>query len=168
MPDATPRFGFPFLHAGQAQKEVWHNETLMLADMLVQAQAVSASLSTPPANPAEGACWIVGDAPTESWSGKAGTIACWSGGGWRFVSPRAGTAVWVEEEQADYRHDGSGWSKGPVRSDGLYLSGLKVVGERQAEIAAPTGGSSVDAEARTAILAILNVLENHGLIAGGN
>lgn len=75
--------------------------------------------------------------------------------------------IWVEEDEADFRYDGSVWSKGPVRLDGLYLSGLKVVGERQPEIAPPTGGTSIDTEARTAILAILNALENHGLVGGG-
>lgn len=168
MSDATPRLGFPFLHAGQAQKELWHNEALILADILVQAQAVSASLSVPPPAPAEGTCWIVGESPTGSWSGMAGMIACWTAGGWRFASPRTGMSVWVDEEEADYRYDGSGWNKGPLRSDGVYFSGMKIIGERQPEIAAPAGGSNIDAEARAAILAILNALENHGLIAGGS
>lgn len=165
MPDVTPRLGFPYLHAGQAQKEVWHNEALMLADMLVQAGAVSASLSAPPVTPEEGACWIVNESPTGSWAGKAGLIACWTSGGWRFASPRPGMTVWVEDDEVDYRYDESGWRKASVRGDGIYFSGLKVVGERQPEIAAPTGGGSVDAEARTAILAILNAMRNHGLIA---
>jgi hypothetical protein len=164
MADATPRLGFPYLHAGQAQKEVWHNEALMLADILVQAKAESAALSAPPASPAEGMCWVVGPSPSGDWAGKAGMLACWTGGGWRFVAPRAGMCVWVEDEEMDYRHDGSGWSKAPLRADGLYLAGQKVVGERQAGIAEPSGGSNVDVEARTAILAILNALRNHGLI----
>src|SRR3546814_17454258 len=62
--DVTPRFGFPYLYAGQAQKEVFHNEALILADLLVQAYAKSADQMVPPQTPAPGECWIVGDAPS--------------------------------------------------------------------------------------------------------
>lgn len=162
--DATPRYGFPYLYAGQAQKEVYHNEALTLVDALVQAQAVSAALATPPSAPEDGACWIVADSPSGAWTGQAGKLACWTGGGWRFVTPKSGIRVWVDDEGLDYFHDGSEWIPGALRPDGLYISEVRVVGDREAAIAAPTGGSTVDGEARTAILAILNALKNHGLI----
>src|SRR3546814_17529812 len=81
--DVTPRFGFPYLYAGQAQKEVFHNEALILADLLVQAYAKSADQMVPPQTPAPGECWIVGDAPSGDWAGWAGALACWTHGGWR-------------------------------------------------------------------------------------
>ena len=46
-----------------------------------------------------------------------------------------------------------------------YVNGIKVVGTQIAYIADPSGGSTQDAEARTAINAILDLLESHGLMA---
>src|SRR3546814_6332332 len=103
--DVTPRFGFPYLYAGQAQKEVFHNEALILADLLVQAYAKSADQMVPPQTPAPGECWIVGDAPSGDWAGWAGALACWTHGGWRFVSPRPGMRVRVEDQGLDYRSE---------------------------------------------------------------
>jgi hypothetical protein len=40
-----------------------------------------------------------------------------------------------------------------------------VVGPRQAAVAAPSGGTVIDAESRTALVAILAALRAHGLIA---
>ena len=45
------------------------------------------------------------------------------------------------------------------------VAGLPVVGARRAAIVAPAAGSVVDAEARTAIAAILAAMIGHGLIA---
>lgn len=162
--DATPRFGLPFLHAGQAQKEVYHNEALILADCLIHAHAVSAALSAPPASPLPGQCWIVGAGASDAWAGETGSLALWTEGGWRFVAPREGLRVRAGDEGLDYFHNGTGWTKGELRPDGLYISDIRVVGGREPAIAAPSGGSTVDSEARAAILAILNALKNHGLI----
>ncbi|MBK5265123.1 MAG: DUF2793 domain-containing protein [Alphaproteobacteria bacterium] len=165
--DATPRFAFPYLYSGQAQKEITHNEVLILVDMLIHAQAQSAVVSDPPATPGSGDGWIVGGSPTGEWGGHSGELACWTGGGWRFIAPRAGLRVAVLDEGLDYFYNGSGWVQSAVRPDGFYVSNIQVVGEQQAAIAAPTGGSTVDGEARTAIAAILNALQDHGLIDGG-
>ena len=164
MSDATPRYGFPYLHSGQAPKEVYHNEALVLAAMLVQANALSATRSDPPASPLPGECWIVGDTPSGGWVGQSGTLACWSEGGWRFVAPQGGMRVRVEDEDLDYLHDGEGWRKGALRPEGLFISDVRIVGAREAAISPPSGGTVVDSEARATILAILNALENHGLI----
>ncbi len=40
-----------------------------------------------------------------------------------------------------------------------------MIGSQQTLIANPTGGATTDAEARTAINAILDILEAHGLMA---
>lgn len=39
-------------------------------------------------------------------------------------------------------------------------------GTQAANIIDPTGGATIDAQSRTAIIAILNLLENTGLMAG--
>ncbi len=56
------------------------------------------------------------------------------------------------------------WEMGIVRGSVLTLAGEQVVAARQAAIADPQGGSTNDAEARQAVIAILAALRNHGLI----
>jgi hypothetical protein len=46
----------------------------------------------------------------------------------------------------------------------VKVGGQQVVGSQAAAIASPSGGATVDAEARTAIDAILAALRAHGLI----
>jgi phage gp45-like len=47
----------------------------------------------------------------------------------------------------------------------LKVADIQVVGSQQGAIASPTGGATIDAEARTAIIAILTAIQTHGLIA---
>jgi hypothetical protein len=140
--------GLPLLHAGQAQKEIAHNEALVLIDMLVQAGVESADLSTPPVSPAIGQCWIVGPGATGAWAGRTGAVAGWTAGGWRFAIPRPGTRVWVADRGHAMIHDGSGWSDDSSRMEGYYVAGNRIIGARQTAIATPSGGSTTDAEAR--------------------
>ncbi len=63
---------------------------------------------------------------------------------------------------AVYR-DGT-WEIGTLRGSELSLDGIKVVGPQGIAIAAPTGGSTADPEARTAIGEILAAMRDHGLI----
>ena len=102
--------------------------------------------------------------PVQAWAEQAGCIACWSEGGWRFVAPRAGLSMDVADRGHALFHDGSLWRDALLRSDGLYLDGQKVVGARQAAIAAPTDGATIDVEARTTLGAVLVALRTHGLI----
>jgi len=44
-------------------------------------------------------------------------------------------------------------------------SGNPQIADRQSAITAPSGGATVDAEARTAINSIITALEAHGLVA---
>ena len=57
------------------------------------------------------------------------------------------------------------WEIGQVRCTGLYVGSDKVVGARGGAIAAPSGGSTVDSQARSTIGLILSALRQHGLIA---
>jgi hypothetical protein len=50
-------------------------------------------------------------------------------------------------------------------STGVYVGGNQVVGARQSAVTSPTGGATVDSQARTAIDAIRTVLSAHGLTA---
>jgi hypothetical protein len=165
MSDTTPRLALPLLAAGQAQKELFHNEALARIDAAVQAVAVAAGEETPPAAPQPGQCWIVGAAPTGDWSEQAQALAIWTEGGWRFVPPPIGMTVWLAGDMVPALFDGTRWIAGELRANRLLIEGVPVVGPRQPAIAAPAGGTVADGEARTAITAILAALAAHGLIA---
>lgn len=163
--NGSARLALPLIATGQAQKELAHNEALALLDIAVQAGVEAVGLTEPPAAPQIGACWIVGAAPADAWIGRAGAIAGWTASGWRFVIPADGFAVWDRPGRRwVVRVDGV-WESGILRGDRLMLGGQQVVGERRAAIAAPTGGTTVDAEARAGIASILAALRAHGLIA---
>ncbi len=56
------------------------------------------------------------------------------------------------------------WELGALRASSVIINGSQVVGSRAAGIAAPSGGATVDSQARTAIGQLLGVLRQHGLI----
>lgn len=163
--DMTPRWELPLLFAGQAQKEMFHNEALTRIDMLLHGQVQSADLGEPPATPSAGECWIVGADASGEWVGREGMVACWTEGGWRFASAMAGLALWVVDRGHAMHHDGAVWRSNACRPDGLYVNDARVVGERMGAIGNPSGGLVIDGQARGAIDAILNILRTHGLIA---
>jgi len=162
--DMTPRWALPLLFAGQAQKEVYHNEALTLIDALLHGRVESADLASPPGAPAIGQCWIVADGASGDWAGREDAIALWSEGGWRFVPPRAGMRVAVGDRDHALFHDGAEWRACAIRGDGLYVDDQRVVGPRLAAIPAPSGGGVIDAEARSTVTDILVALRAHGLI----
>jgi hypothetical protein len=165
MSETTPRLGLPLLAAGQAQKEIFHNEALALLDAATQARVESVGLAAPPTGPAAGQCWIVGAGGSGAWAGQSGRIAVWSDGGWRFLPATDGMAVWSAADNLWVYRRGGAWVKGELPVAKLLIGGQQVVGARGANITVPTGGTSIDAEARTAISAVISALVAHGLIA---
>lgn len=162
--DATPRMGLPMLAAGQAQKEMTHNEALLLIDALVSGAVVEVGLDSPPLAPEDGACWIVGAAPTGAWQGQAYAVAISSPGGWRFVAPREGMRLWAGAGRGFVLFRGGEWRVGEVHGK-VFVEGTQVVGKRLPAVAEPVGGVVVDGQARAAIVAVLEALRVHGLIA---
>jgi hypothetical protein len=140
---SSPRFALPLLFAGQAQKEVFVNEALARADALMHC-AIEGISATPPSSPVNGEAWLVGASPTGDWAGQAGMIACRQAGNWLFVTPRDGMRLLDKATGQDRRFNGS-WQV-PARP------------------AAPSGGTTVDAEARSAISNILNALAVAGIL----
>lgn len=164
--DITSRLALPLLQPGQAQKETTHNEALILLDLAVQASVLAVGTNVAPVDPVEGNAWIVGNAPTGDWAGKARSIAGWTRGGWRFVVPREGMTAWSIADGQVARFGEGAWTLGVVVGTRVSIGGLDVVGPRAAAVPNPAGGSVVDIEARSAIAAILAGLRGHGLIAG--
>lgn len=162
---ATARLAMPLLAAGQAGKELTHNEALARLDMLVQPAVEAIGTNNPPAAPLAGQCWVVGTTPTGAWDGHGSALAGWTDGGWRFVMPREGFSAWCISTAKPIAYHNGLWQEGDVVAERLIVDGLRVVGARAAAIADPAGGTGADAPARTAITAILGALRQHGLIA---
>ena len=162
--NVTPRLGLPFIAAGQAQKDMRHNEALQLLDMLVAPAVESLPSDVAPATPAIGSCYVVGTNPSGDWAGQADAIAGFCDGGWRFSEAAEGAVVYVRSEALFATFRDGGWEVGAVRGARLLIGGDQVVSERQPAIADPSGGQTIDSEARGAIGAILSALRGHGLI----
>jgi len=163
MTDQTPRFALPFILPGQAQKELFHNEALILVDAMLHAAVEEGPRAAPPASPEAGQCWIVGAGATGAWAGHEGALAAWSEGGWRFVAPSAGLAVWDKAAGVPRQWSGSAWSGGRLACAGLSIRGKDVVGPRLPEVPSPSGGTIIDAEARAALAGVIAALKSHGL-----
>ena len=163
--DVTERLSFPLLTPGQSQKELFHNEALQLLDSLVAPAVEDGPQNDPPANPAIGLCYLIGEAPTGEWIDYQNYLAAYTSGGWRFIPPASGLALFVKATSTIATFSSSGWEMGILRGSKLVIDGDQVVGSRGTAIADPSGGSSVDAEARTAVGAILATLRQHGLIS---
>ena len=165
MTEQTSRLALPLLQAGQAQKELFHNEALALLDLAVQATVIGINVQIPPTEPRVGQCWIVGNSPQGDWAGHANHIAGWTTGGWRFVPPIEGMYAWCTTDTLWVQHIGDTWVAGQLAAREVRIGGQKIIGPRQSGIDQPSGGATVDTEARTAISEVLTALRNHGLIA---
>lgn len=108
--DATPRLGLPYVAAGQAQKHVTVNEAFARLDGLVQTAVVSRTVSAQPADPADGALYLLPDGATgEAWSVESvGALMRFEAGSWWRLEPSAGHMVWVADESVALVLDG-GW-----------------------------------------------------------
>jgi hypothetical protein len=163
MTEATARFRLPFIVPGQAQKELHHNEALTIADALLHAAVEGESLADPPSAPQAGEVWIVGPGPTGAWSGRANALAAWTESGWRFVPPVPGMRAWDKAAGLFVHWTGSEWTTGEVPASKIVIEGEQVVGTRLPAVPSPSGGTIIDAEARTAIEAVIVALRSHGL-----
>lgn len=138
------RHDLPYLFPGQAQKEGYVNEAFARIDALLH-MTIEGTADSPPAVAVDGECWLVGSAATGAWTGQSGQIAALSSGNWMFFSPHDGMRVLNRATGQEIRFAG-GWQM-PARPD------------------LPTGGQTVDAEARAAIAAIIACLTEAGLLA---
>jgi hypothetical protein len=163
--ELTGRIGLSLLQSGQANKEIIVNESFVLLDLLVGGSVEEPPRNTAPTSPAVGQAWIAGTAPTGIWAGKAGHVAGYTSAGWRLIPPAEGMALLVMSTGTFAIYRGGAWDVGEIRASVVKVGGQQVVGGQGAAIATPSGGSTVDTEARAAIAALLAALRAHGLIA---
>jgi hypothetical protein len=150
--------------AGQAQKELYHNEAVQTLETLVSAAVEEGPRVSPPASPAIGACYIVAASPTGAWAGKPLNLAAYTAGGWRFVVPLEGVTAYVRASSVWATFRSGVWELGIVRGSNVTIAGQQVVSGRTAAIPSPGGGGVIDVEARSAVGQILTAMRLHGLI----
>ena len=139
----TGRFNLPLLFAAQAQKEVYVNEALSIVDSLLHC-AIEGITPTPPTTPVNGTNWLVGTGGTGAWVGQDGQIASYQEGNWIFIAPRDGVSV-LNRATGQQIHYFSGWQTPAVP-------------------AAPTGGTTIDTQARAAITSLITALQTAGVL----
>ena len=148
MPDPlydsrTTRFELPLLFAGQAQKESFVNEMAARIDALLHG-AIEGEQAAPPASPADGQAWLVAAGASGAWIGQSGKVAARQAGNWLFAVPRDGMKLLNRANGQEIRYAG-GW-------------------KAAARPAAPSAGTVIDSEARSAIAAILTALTSAGIV----
>lgn len=135
----TPRFALPLLGVGQAHKELFHNDALLLLDFLSHPVVQAVEVDPASLSPVEGDCWLVGPAAVAEWSDRIDHIAGWSAGGWHFIKPQESMKIILQNDQSSV-----------IYNDGAWQFVEQVTG--------PAGGLTIDSEARIAIDSILAVL----------
>lgn len=142
MSETSPRLELPLLVPGQGQKDITHNEALLLLDVLLHPSAISRT-AIEPDQPVSGECWLVAEGSRGAWYSRQNAIALWTEGGWRFAQLPEGARIWVQDERCYLRRERAGWAR--------EAPAITVIGE----IAVPAGGDVVDKEARTAIATLI-------------
>ncbi|PNU04643.1 DUF2793 domain-containing protein [Novosphingobium guangzhouense] len=141
--DTSPRFALPLLHAGQAQKEIFVNEGVLLTDALMHCMIIGEAIA-PPQNYAENDAWLVAPEATGAWAGRDGAVALYRAGGWIFIPPRDGMRVFDASSGSEMLFFGF-WRKASLPGELL-------------------GGTIVDGEARTAIKDLVSALQALGIL----
>lgn len=141
--DVTPRYAFPYLFPGQAQKEFYVNEAHALIDVLLQ-MAVEGASTAPPTAPADGECWLIDAVATGAWTGHDRQIGYFRGTDWAFVAPTEGMRIFDRSRRQFMLFDGA-W----VASSNFQP---------------PAGGTTVDLEARQAIAELISLLRDHAIL----
>jgi hypothetical protein len=140
----SARFSLPFLFVGQSQKEDFVNEALSMLDGLVHC-AIEDERNTPPTAPVDGQSWMIGLSPTGEWAGQDGKIAMRQLGQWLFANARDGMQILNKATGQRISRAGGAWHAPAVP-------------------AAPTGGTVIDTEARSALAALVSALRAAGVL----
>jgi len=140
----SARHALPFLFTAQAQKELFVNEAITRIDALLHPR-VEGVEDTPPTDPADGACWLVGPNPVGDWQGHTDDIACRQAGNWLFFAPVHGMQLFDNAAGKNAFFD-NGWQ---------YAAGVTL----------PSGGGTQDTQSRTAIAELVSALVTAGILS---
>ncbi len=106
--EKTKNLGLPLLIPNQAQKEITHNEALIILDNLIQNTVITKNLNIPPQEPKTNDLYIVGENASDIWLNKDFQLAFYDNG-WRFIEPKEGITFWVKDEDCQYTYNGESW-----------------------------------------------------------
>lgn len=111
MSDLSTKLQMPFLAAGQAQKHVTVNESLLRLDALVQCAVESRTTSAEPATPSNGQLYILPGGKTgAAWGAMSnGALAYYRDGAWEAITPLEGFFAYVKDADVFVRFDGAQW-----------------------------------------------------------
>ncbi|WP_051332521.1 DUF2793 domain-containing protein [Cucumibacter marinus] len=118
---STPILGLPYIAANQALKHITHNQALRTLDALVQLNVLTRIVTEPPAEPVEGARYIIADGATGDWTDMQGHIAVYEDGAWMLITPGPGWLAWVVDEGALLAFEAGAWVPAAVRSGVLQF-----------------------------------------------
>lgn len=104
----TSHLEITLLEQSQAQKEITINEAFARIDAVLNSGAIDRDLAAPPSSPAAGDVYIVAASPTGAWAGKSANIAYFDQI-WRFIVPREGMMLWVNDENLRVVYNGTHW-----------------------------------------------------------
>lgn len=144
FPSTTKNFSLPMLFSGQAQKEFFINQSLVVIDALLQ-RGVNDSLVAPPSDPEEGQCFRIKGGAADDWAGHDDELAVRVAGSWHFVLPLDGMCIFDRGAGA-ILYFNAGW-------------------QTATEPSAPSTGSTVDTEVRAALSELIEALRNVGIFA---
>ena len=134
----SARLELPYLAAGQLQKHVTVNEALTRLDALAQTAVISRSVAAQPADPDDGALYILPASPTgavwTAWS--EGDLARAELGGWTRVPTPTGSLAVVLDEACLIVRGEDGWTDFPSRLQGLTRLGLNTAADADNPFAA--------------------------------
>ena len=106
---ATARLDLPFLQAGQALKNITHNEALQRLDSGLYLSCSNMGATSLPDNPAEDLVLLVSHSPDITLSDRIGQIAVFTANGWVWFTPKPGWSLWDETEQTLRIYNGESW-----------------------------------------------------------
>jgi len=106
---STHRLDLPFLQAGQALKNITHNEALQRLDSGFYLSCSDMAADQLPAAPDIGAAVIISASPDASLSDRIGQIGVFTISGWVWFLPTSGWTLWDEADQTLRAFDGGNW-----------------------------------------------------------
>lgn len=131
---ATAHLGVTLVEQAQAQKEVTVNEALARLDAVLNTGALDKDLATPPGTPASGDVYIVAASATGDWAGHSGELAYFDQL-WRFIAPREGMTLWVNDEDTPYSYNGAAWVKTQDVMQNISLLGVNATADATNKLA---------------------------------
>ncbi len=122
MSDQSTNLQLPFLQAGQAQKHITVNESLLLFDALVQMSVASATTTAQPASPADGSVYVLPAGKTGAdWGPMSNNaLAYYRDGAWVAIAPREGFVAWCKDSDKLVVFDGTTWTDGVASAPGSF------------------------------------------------